>query len=91
MSLRDLFDERNDSRPPRRLSSFRQAARSPVGDPDRYCDRVVLQERLEADPDWRARRVAELDAAKPRPGDYVGRGDSGNGRSQNLGHLGRAS
>ncbi len=74
LSMRDLFDDNGDDwqhpvgwRP--------RPAPSPIGDPEHFCDRILQQDRLEADPVWQARRAAELaDAVAHRLGDFMGVG-----------------
>ena len=70
LSLRDLFDDNGDAWTPSRTWTPRPAP-SPIGDAKHWCDRAMQQERLDADPEWQARRATELaDATAARPGDF---------------------
>ena len=68
MVPRDLFD----SEKPAGYVFTPRPPLNPLGDPDHFCDRIIQQEKLENDPAYLRRRAAELEAAKPRPGDYMG-------------------
>jgi hypothetical protein len=68
MTMRDLFDS---ERPPGYVFVPRPPP-NPIGDPDHFCERIVQQEKLGNDPAYLRRRAAELEAAKPQPGDHPG-------------------
>ena len=74
MTMADLYDDNGDDW--KHPAGWKpRPAPSPIGDPEHFCDRILQQDRLEADPAWRARRAAELaDAVAHRPGDFMGRG-----------------
>ncbi len=74
LALRDLYDDNGDDwQHP--VGWKPRPAPSPIGDPEHFCDRILQQDRLEADPAWQAQRAAELaDAIAHRPGDFMGRG-----------------
>jgi hypothetical protein len=68
MTMRDLFD----SERPAGYSFVPRPPPNPLGEVDHFCDRIILEEKLENDPDYLLRRAAELEAAKRQPGDHPG-------------------
>jgi len=75
LGLRDLYDGTFN----RGLTSAPRSRPKPspwdaLGDPDHFASRCQQQEQLEASPEYQRHRAELAEWAKPRPGDFPGRG-----------------